>query len=203
MALIIPPYRVSQLSALLTPFLNRVGDQLSQNFRNILLGAPPDSRYVQLIYTSGLRQLGEGPDAAKITSTRFLAVLHGHAVAADITERDGSTRISSISSGCSIVDAIDAIDSIRRLPEVQKADYELHTFSVPGVQTDAYWLKSPTGNNHRFVPYLTLNKNLQRGTAYSWGDFVKALDEAAKKNIEFYERDMDSAGPYYQPPQKI
>ena len=176
------------------PFDNNVISNLlgalvsSQDIRaRVLLNAPPESRFVQSVYFLSLQNVLAGTRSDAVVGTRYLAVNHGLAVAADVIEEDGRARIASVSSGYRVQQAVDAIPVINRLPDVQRARYELRALSVPGVQTEAYWLKFINGDGDRFVPYVTLNKNLKMGNTYDWGDFLRAIQEKASMNLQFFQ----------------
>lgn len=192
MSLTIPPYDLPQLTDLLGAFTDLYDVRV-----RVLLTAPAGMRYKQRVYSLGLQNLRQGTQAATIVASRYLAVLNGLAVAADVTEPagDAAPKIASISSGTKIHEAIDAIHLIQRLPEVQRAEYELATLRVPGVLTEAYWLKFLNGGQHLFVPYLSLNKRLKLREPLDWGEFVQKIGGVAEKNLEFYAKDMADVRP--------
>jgi hypothetical protein len=188
MSLIIPPYDLPQLTSWLKSFIS-----LSDIRARVLLTAPAGMRYKQVVYTLGLQDLNVGMAAATVVGWRYLAIVNGLAVAADVTQPAGNTppKIASISAGPQIHQAIDAIPLIRRLPDVQTANYDLATLRLPGVLTEVYWLKFINGEEHQFVPYLSLNKQLPLRVAYKWSDFLQRFQGLAQANLNFFATDMD------------
>jgi hypothetical protein len=187
MSLIIPPYDLAQLTTWLKSFIS-----LSDIRARVLLTAPAGMRYKQVVYTLGLQDLNAGMAAATVVGWRYLALVNGLAVAADVIQPVGKAapKIASISAGPQIHQAIDAIPLILRLPDVQRTNYELATLRLPGVLTEAYWLRFINGEEHQFVPYLSLNKQLPLRVPYKWSDFLQKFQDLAQTNLKFFATDM-------------
>jgi len=185
--LTLPTYDLAQLTPLLGAFISP-----NDVRARVLLTAPAGDRYKQQVFTLGLENLGQGAAAATPVGSRYLAMLNGLAVAADLTEpaAGAASKVASISSGPQIRQAIDAIPVIQRLPDVQNAAYELVTLQIPGVLTECYWVKLINGTDHLFVPYLSLNKQLRLREPITWPAFLQAIQPVAQKNLAFYATDM-------------
>jgi len=192
MPLTIGTYEPKQLAALLPSRLDRRDPRRAMIA--VLLGAPADARWAPAIYTLGLEDIDGGSVAATREGWRYLAILNGVAAAAEVYDRGGRLVVASVTTGPKVNQAIDTILAAKRLPEVQDLNYELTTFRVPGVLTEAYWLKLDA-NRDLFLPFLSPDKQLRLGDIYHWGELIEGIRDAANKGLEFFKTDMQGNPP--------
>ncbi len=189
MPVTVATYDPARLASLLPSQLDRADAR--DVTLSVLLRAPADSRYAPGIYTLGLDHLADpnnSPKAAELVGTRYLALLGGVAAAAEVYNVRGRQRVASITAGQIVNQAIDSIRAVTRMRLPSDASYQVHTFRIPGVLTEAYWLKSDGGDD-LFVPYVSPETKLVLGQAYSWVNFWELLDTAAGTNRIFFESD--------------
>jgi len=196
MPLNMPPYDLQQMGAALQSFIS-----LQDPRAQVLLTAAPQLRFRQQLYSLGLQDMVAMPEngavaaarnSAKPGGWRYLSTVHGFSAAASVVESAAGLplRITGLSSGLAISQAVDAILKIQQLTGIQALTYGLVTLRIPGVRTEAYWLKSVTGLDDRIVPFLSLNRELRIGQSYTVQEFLQAVRQAAQTDLKFYQSDL-------------
>jgi hypothetical protein len=142
------------------------------------------------VFTLGLDKLDESfKQSLQSAGWRFMALSSsGLPIAADVVDRgDGEPpRMISLSRDPVIADMVVAARRIEKSPEVQAKDYDLRLLRIPGVLTEAFWLKPLVGEDHLIVPILTKSRGLlQEKRPLPIADFLSIVRGLAN---EFRER---------------
>ena len=149
----------------------------------------PGPHRLQWLYTLELDDLvnGRGVRNATLVGWRFLAgTKEGPAVAADVTiPPEGGPALTSLSSGRTIAEALGATDLLTVLSLVLFQDYELRVLRIPGLLTEAFWLKSKTSAVDLVVPFDTLVEDLVPTRAYPMDVFLNILRPLAVQRLKF------------------
>jgi hypothetical protein len=153
------------------------------------------------VFTLTLDDVPRGVHKARSAGWRFLAVApSGVPVAGDVIEPEGlQPRMTGLSLDPIIGRAILATRRVASLPEVEAKDYELQVLRIPGVLTEAFWLKSINGGEDLMVPVLTASKLLKKMRPYPIGDFFRIVQdlipEFSDKKPARVETLLDSKNP--------
>ena len=99
--------------------------------------------------------------------------------------------MTSLSRDPLVGKAIQAIHEVESLPEVQQQNYELQVLRIPGILTEAFWLKSLTGAPDLIVPVLTRSRKLQVMRAYPWEEFLNIVRPIAQYFLKFDQLQED------------
>ena len=146
----------------LDPFLDD-GDPL----RNILTGSPTGSQLGESaalqVYTATLEDVSAGNwKNLKAKGWRFLAVDQNKSgIIVNVTGRPGQpARVGAVQRGSYVSKLLDAVRNVAVPPNVNPNDVELALLNIPALQTEAFWIKSKTGDGW-VVPYKTLIEKLK------------------------------------------
>ena len=131
------------------------------------------------VFTLTLDDVPRGVHKARSAGWRFLAVApSGAPIAGDVIDQEGlQPRMTGLSLDPIIGRAILATRRVASLPEVEAKDYELQVLRIPGVLTEAFWLKSINGGEDLMVPVLTASKLLKKMRPYPIGDFFRIVQD--------------------------
>jgi hypothetical protein len=159
--------------------IDGMGDYMDNTdpLRRILIQTPVALH----VFTLGLDEVDQGIHKAKSAGWRFLAVdPAGVPVAGDVIEPEGlKPRMTGVSRDPIIGRAILAVREVESLAAVQGKDYELQVLRIPGVLTEAFWLKSLNGEGDLMVPVLTASKRFEKMRPYPVDEFFSIVRELA------------------------
>jgi hypothetical protein len=160
---------------------------------DVVRGLPAEYAPLQ-VHTLRLDDLVRKADiaSAKKAGWRFLAggKKLGQPVAADVTEpsQDIPPKMTSLSHGPQISEFLQAVLDL--LPLVQAEcgavdSYELRILSIPGILIEAFWLKSPAGDQDLVVPYRNLSRELKGKQVYPMDEFLRIIQPLAEKGLQY------------------
>jgi hypothetical protein len=157
----------------------------------------PDARrgaqYAQPVYVLGLEPLKNGQfGEPTLVSWRILMGFgSANGLYATVTSRDGDqAEFSGLSRGPKAALTLAANQNVRQLPQATE-NYELRLLSIPGLLTEAFWLKwvSDEPDKDVILPFSTAQKELQLWHRYSRQTFAEAAQKSAKNCLNA-ERDL-------------
>ena len=173
------------------PVIRRTFDRTLATFLRPDDPRPPDNqraiRPAQQVFSLGLEPLSENqsiPDNAKPASWRFLiAAGSGKGLYATVTRHDHEpAEFIGLSRGVQAAVAVQADQDVRKLPAAQAASYNLCVLAIPGLLTEAFWLKwvAPDGtesdpSKDLIVPFVTAQKELMPMHPYKMSSSGKSL----------------------------
>lgn len=155
------------------------------------------------VYVATLDDLASGKllAAARQTGWRYLLVEHDEVVGeAELTAgrsgakgaKKGAKRTShkglefaGLTHGPFAGATVDGLHAAERLPQVEKADYELRLLKVPAVYLVALWLHG--ANEEILVPLGEPPAGLKKNKAYTEAAVIRALRETVVRTKEFHE----------------
>lgn len=133
----------------------------------------------QPVYALGLRQIVNGPAPGDnlFVGWRYLLNLGDNfGAATDVDQPVGGTPVyAGVSYGPTIAKAVSAAQLIETVPGIPGAAYEVRFLTIPGVLTDALWLRATAPAADWIVPYDTPVKALQEMSPYSMTSFLQIL----------------------------
>jgi hypothetical protein len=155
------------------------------------------------VYVATLDDLASGKllAAARQTGWRYILVQHDEVVGeAELTTgrsrakgaKKGAKRTSharlefaGLTHGPFAGATVDGLHAAERLPQVEKADYELRLLKVPAVYLVALWLHG--GNEDILVPLGQPPAGLKKNKAYTEAAVIRALRATVVRTKEFHE----------------
>jgi hypothetical protein len=145
----------------------------------------------QKVYVLGLQQIadGQGPAEQNLAGWRFLTdIAPDLATASEVrmTSDDQPPVFANLSYGPRIAKAVAASGTIETLADLPQGNFELRLLSIPGLLTDAFWLRSADGSNDYVAPYDTVNQGLQEFYVYRMDDFLNIIRPRAKTILDDY-----------------
>jgi hypothetical protein len=146
----------------------------------------------QQVFALGLDDLiNGGPlDKARFLGWRFLTGgRSGSALTAEVraTGPGGKPKLTGLSRGIGVTRSIHASADVRKLPQAE--GHELRVLAIPGLLTEAFWLKAIPGEseNDFVVPFLAAAKGLLVMHPYPAKDFLAAAQKLANQQREAAE----------------
>ena len=151
------------------------------------------------VYVAGLDDLADGKllAAAKQTGWRYLLV-HGDAAVGEAelsaetraprgakSGRSKEPQFLGLTHGPFAAATIDALHAAERLPQIEKADYELRLLKVPAVYLVALWLHS--GSEDILIPLGQPPAKLKKNRPYTEAGIIRALRATALRTKEFQD----------------
>jgi len=94
---------------------------------------------------------------------------------------DETQKMTGLSRGPEASVALQADKNLRSLPQAAIGESEWHVLAIPGLLTEAFWLKS--GSEEWVVPFFT-SQELRCGYAYPLKDFLAIAAAMAKKQVD-------------------
>jgi len=165
---------------------------------------PPDNqraiRPAQQVFSLGLEPLSQNQpirDTAVAANWRFLiAATAGSGLYATVTSHDhNAPEFVGLSRGAQAAITVQADQDVRKLPAAQAESYNLSVLAIPGLLTEAFWLKwvGPDGKESDpardlIVPFVTAQKELMPMHAYSVHEFIAIVGPLAKKKLDAFKR---------------
>jgi len=158
------------------------------------------------VYVAGLDDLADGKllAAAKQTGWRYLLV-HGDAAVGEAelsaetraprgakSARSKEPQFLGLTHGPFTAATIDALHAAERLPQIEKADYELRLLKVPAVYLVALWLHS--GSEDILIPLGQPPAGLKKNRPYTEAGIIRALRATALRTKEFQDSYESSQG---------
>ena len=149
------------------------------------------------VYVATLDDLAAGKllADAKQTGWRYLLAQNDEVVAeAELTEGRPAAKATKGAKGKELAFAglthgpftgatVDGLHAAERLPQVEKADYELRLLKVPAVYLVALWLHG--GNEDLLVPIGQPPAGLKKNRAYTEAGVIRALRATVARTKEF------------------
>ena len=146
------------------------------------------------IYNLGARDVLAKADpgvTAKLVSWRYFAGGDNETttVAGDV-DASSTPQVTSLSYGASAWTALKAAEALENLPDFSgpAASYEPRLLRIPGLLTEAFWLKSLSQSAGReadwVVPYRTPIKDLDQAKPYPIKDFLQMLYPLAQQAVK-------------------
>lgn len=146
------------------------------------------TQHAAQVFVLGLDDLSKGIQLNDAPSTgwRFLTgARSGSALIAEVLAAgpDGQPILTGVSRGPGVTRTLHASQDVRKLPEAQ--DRELQVLAIPGLLTEAFWLKAIPGKSTDdfVVPFLTTAKELLVMHAYEAGKFLALVQQLAKDRL--------------------
>jgi hypothetical protein len=165
---------------------------------------PPDNqraiRPAQQVFSLGLEPLSKDQsirESAAPANWRFLmAAAGGNGLYATVSRHDHEApEFVGLARGAPAAIAVQADQNVRKLPAAQAENYNLSVLAIPGLLTEAFWLKwvGPDGKESDpardlIVPFVTAQKELMPMHPYPVEEFTKKVGPLAKKKLEAYKR---------------
>lgn len=165
---------------------------------------PPDNqraiRPAQQVFSLGLESLSQGQsirDKAAPTSWRFpIAASSGNGLYATVTRRDHEPpEFTGLARGAQAAIAVQADQDLRKLPAAEIQNYNLCVLTIPGLLTEAFWLKwvgpdktESDPSQDLFVPFVTAQKQLMPMQPYTLDKFRDIVVDLAKKRLDAFQR---------------
>jgi hypothetical protein len=165
---------------------------------------PPDNeraiRPAQQVFSLGLEPLSNNQpirDHAKAANWRFLiAAGSGKGLYATVTRHDHEpAEFIGLSRGAQAAVAVQADQDLRKLPAAQAEKYNLCVLAIPGLLTEAFWLKwvAPDGtesdpSKDLIVPFVTAQKQLMPMHPYSVEEFTIIAGPLAKDRLDAFQQ---------------
>ncbi len=151
------------------------------------------------VYVATLDDLASGKllAAAKQTGWRYLLAHNDEIVAeAELTPERRAAKgkkgakheelaFAGLTHGPFTGATVDGLHAAERLPQVEKADYELRLLKVPAVYLVALWLHG--GNEDLLVPLGQPPAGLKKNKAYSEAAVIRALRPTVARTKEFQD----------------
>jgi hypothetical protein len=154
------------------------------------------------VYVATLDDLAAGKllAAAKQTGWRYLLAQNDEVVAeAELTAavrgatgakgakaaKRGELAFAGLTHGPFTGATVDGLHAAERLPQVEKADYELRLLKVPAVYLVALWLHG--GNEDILVPLGQPPAGLKKNKAYTEAGVIRALRATVARTKEFHD----------------
>jgi hypothetical protein len=135
-----------------------------------LVNAPAGQFYALRAFTLGLKDVqGPGIGRAKRAGWRVLVEIPPFpAVACVVTKTrpGGRPRMTSLFRGPQIAQVFLGARQLEFLPEVHAQDCNLQMLSIPGLLTEAFWLKSQGRGPDQMVPFYTVCDEIKLMRAY-------------------------------------
>ena len=161
-----PEQAIDYIDAFLQP-----GDPSPDNLRQ--------QQYWQWTFTLGLEELAKAnaklPDAA--VGWRYeIGDGSGQALSATV---DSKNKLVGLSRGPAVSSSLSVASELRTLPEAAEDDYEIRLLTIPGLLTEAFWLKSLDNKPDLIVPFSTAQK-LRLGHPYHSEVFLNIMRPLAK-----------------------
>jgi hypothetical protein len=144
--------------------------------------SPSDLRqqqYWQWTFTLGLEELAKDNaqlPGAPVGWQYVIGNRSGQALSATV---DASNKLVGLSRGPAVTAALNAARELKTLPEAADSDYEIRLLTIPGLLTEAFWLKSLEGKPDLIVPFSTAQE-LRLGHPYPIEKFLKIMRPLAK-----------------------
>jgi hypothetical protein len=148
----------------------------------------PGHQHAGQVFVLGLDDLSKGMELKNAPSLgwRFLTgARSGSALIAEVLAAgpDGQPKLTGVSRGPGVTRTLHASQDVRKLPEGEGR--ELQVLAIPGLLTEAFWLKAIPGksNDDFVVPFLTTAKELLVMHPYEAGKFLAIAQELANKRL--------------------
>ena len=163
---------------------------------------PPDNqraiRPAQQVFSLGMEPLSQNHpmrDSAVAANWRFLmAATAGSGLYATVTSHD-APEFTGLARGAPAAIAVQADQDVRKLPAAQAENYNLSVLAIPGLLTEAFWLKwiGPDGKESDpardlIVPFVTAQKQLMPMHPYTVEEFTRIAAPLAKKKLQSFKR---------------
>ena len=186
------------------PVIRRTFDRNLATFLRPDDPRPPDNqraiRPAQQVFSLGLEPLSNNQpirDHAKPANWRFLiAAGSDNGLYATVARHDHDpAEFIGLSRGAQAAVAVQADQDVRKLPAAQAESYNLCVLAIPGLLTEAFWLKwvAPDGtesdpSKDLVVPFVTAQKELMPMHPYKMEQFREVVVPLAKKKLEAFKR---------------
>jgi hypothetical protein len=136
----------------------------------------------QQVFVLGLDDLPL--DNARFLGWRFLTGgRSGSALTAEVraTGPGGQPKLTGLSRGTGVTRSIHAAADVRKLPQAE--GHELRVLAIPGLLTEAFWLKAIPGESEDdfVVPFLVTPKELLLMHPYPAKDFLTTAQTLANQ----------------------
>jgi hypothetical protein len=164
---------------------------------------PPDNqraiRPAQQVFSLGLEPLSNNQPIrvhAKPANWRFLiAAGSGKGLYATVTRHDHEpAEFIGLSRGAQAAVAVQADQDLRKLPAAQAEKYNLCVLTIPGLLTEAFWLKwvAPDGtesdpSKDLIVPFVTAQKELAGPLAKDRLDAFQQLEKKEQATVKQHQ----------------
>ena len=148
------------------------------------------------VFTIALDDVVKGTDLTHTDSAgwRFLATVENQgAMAVDVVNPDNrEATVASLSRHRLIAEAIASWEKLRNSEIAKREDLELRILRIPGMLTEAFWLKAADGR-HFIVPYLVPDPALRVLHPYTLADFLDAARPIAERFVSADDGDRVDA----------
>jgi hypothetical protein len=173
--------------------------------------APPPDRtakaQIYQLFTLGLQDLAGGKDLGVATTKgwRFVTTGRGNGTSAAVLDSGpgGVPTMTGLSRGPQAKLTVQTFDAIRKSPQPDDRSYEMRLLAIPGLLTEAVWLKSvpDSAATDMVVPYLVISKKLVAGTVYKRDDFMAIVKELAAERLDYDDTATDTPSKAIKPKQ--
>jgi hypothetical protein len=143
----------------------------------------------QPMYVQGLQDIAQGssPTDANFAGWRYLVdITQDLGVASVVSQKPGGASVyGGLSYGPRAAQAVLAAQQLETLPGVPAGTYEVRVWSIPGLLTEAFWLKTAPATTDMVVPYETGADGLQLMYAYQMNAFLQIIKPQAAARLSF------------------
>lgn len=169
-------------------------------------------QHAQQVFVLGLNELAKGGQLkdARLLGWRFLSGgPSGNATTAEVLAAgsDGQPHLTGLSRGFAVARHLGASQDIGKLQEAEGR--ELRVVAIPGLLTEAFWLKAIPGKSKSdfVVPFLTTAKEFLAMKPYPAATFLATAQKLARERLASEElltkrRPQAAKSPVKEPPAK-
>jgi hypothetical protein len=136
-------------------------------------------QYWQWTLTLGLEELAKANTqllGAPVGWRYLIGNRNGQALAANI---DADNKLVDLFRGPAVTAALNAARELKTLPEAADGKYQIRLLTIPGLLTEAFWLKSQDSKPDLIVPFSTAQE-LRLGHPYPVEKFLKIMQPLAE-----------------------
>ena len=133
----------------------------------------------QWTFTIGLEELAKEQVRLPATAVGWRYIIGnrlGQALSATV---DSNDKLVGLSRGPAVTAGLRVARELKTLPEAADGKYEIRLLTIPGLLTEAFWLKSLDGKPDLIVPFST-EQELRLGYPYSIEKFLKIMRPLAE-----------------------
>lgn len=162
-------------------FLMALGDQPP--------GGPLHSTPVYAV-TLGRLASGEGLRGAQKVGWHFMTTQEQKSVSGDVPDAPVANQplAASVSQGPTIAAIWNAYEQLAGLQEVVQQQFKPRILRIPGLHTEAFWLKSESDDLDYLVPFLTFARELRDPVPLTRAKFEEIVQGLANRQLSLRDQ---------------
>jgi hypothetical protein len=157
----------------------------------------------QQMYVQGLQDISQGspPTEANFVGWRYLVgITPDLGVASIVSQKPGGAPVyAGLSYGPQAARAVQAAQQLETLSGIPEGTWGVVTWSIPGLLTEAFWLRTAPATNDLVVPYDTGADGLQLMHVYQMSAFLQIIKTQAATRLAFAAAHPRQLMTYYGP----